>query len=64
MVDYHYWSLEVLRAEAGNTFTACNFKDSVGKQVQGARQISDKTQEMLRQTKKKKRSGERNIEGT
>ena len=42
MVDYHYWSLEVLRAEAGNTFTACKNKDGVRKQVQGARQISDK----------------------
>lgn len=55
MVDYHYWSLEVLRAEAVNTFTACNFKDSVGKrQVQGARQISDKPRRCFGKQKRRK----------
>lgn len=54
MVDYHYWSLEVLRAEAGNTFTACKNKDSVRKQVQGARQISDKPRRCFGKQNKRK----------
>lgn len=55
VANYNKWLLEELRAEPGKRFTAFSNKDSVKKQVQGARQISDKLK-----SKQRRRNGAEN----